>query len=398
MKKVMDAITSLEHKSCAALTVQCLADSGVVDWQTAYDLQIANAKRLGLMPDDFKVIRETLQNLGFAMQSTAVEGVRVGSALSMIGHSQVPAIVFLQLSDYQHLGGYMAAVQIADNQCTLVSPLACAADNLNKRWVNHVWIRWRDGVDRSPYPRKVVKRGANRPKRRNFPETQYFVPFQPNPCNNYIGDCVVRATAGAMNVTWEAALDALAAMREVTVNAREVYPYILERHGFIRHKPIVHNGRRLDGKAFCAEMSKIYHNGERIFAHVGRLHVAAIVPMPNGDSNNSYKVIDSWDSSARLIGEYWVLPAKATEAEKVATSTVGQKSQQSMRVGDCLNHPTFGKGVITDVALGILTIDFGANGTRRLGEDWVCKHCPTSESSEYKKTSRAAQTCGDKSK
>lgn len=72
MKNVIDAITSLEHKSCAALTVQCLANSGVVDWQTAYDLQITNAKKLGLMPDDFKVIRETLQNLGFAMQSTAV--------------------------------------------------------------------------------------------------------------------------------------------------------------------------------------------------------------------------------------------------------------------------------------------------------------------------------------
>lgn len=391
MKNVIDAITSLEHKSCAALTVQCLANSGVVDWQTAYDLQITNAKKLGLMPDDFKVIRETLQNLGFAMQSTAVEGVRADSALSMIGRTPVPAIVFLQLSDYQHLGGYMAAVQIEGDQCTLISSLP-RADSLNKRWVNHVWIRWRDGVDRSPYPRKVVKRGATSSKRRNFPETPYFVPFQPNPCKNYIGDCVVRATAGAMGISWEAALDALSAMHEVTVNAREVYPYVLEKHGFIHHNPILHNGRRLDGKTFCEEMNRTYHNGERIFAHVGRLHVAAIVPIPRSEGGNSYKIIDSWDSSARLMGEYWVLPAKVSDAEKVGTSSAAKKSKQSMHVGDWLHHPTFGKGVIAEVARGILSIDFGANGKRRLSEDWVRKHCSPNEPSENMKSHKVAQT------
>ncbi len=75
MKNNFDAVTSLEYKSCAALTIQCLADSGVTDWKTAFKQQIANAKKLGLMPDDFKVIRETLQDFGFVMQSTAVEGV-----------------------------------------------------------------------------------------------------------------------------------------------------------------------------------------------------------------------------------------------------------------------------------------------------------------------------------
>lgn len=68
-----DAIVSITHKSCAALAIQCLADSGITDWQTAFNQQITNAKNLGLMPDDFKVIRETLQNFGLVLQGTATE-------------------------------------------------------------------------------------------------------------------------------------------------------------------------------------------------------------------------------------------------------------------------------------------------------------------------------------
>lgn len=49
-----DGVTILEHKSCAALTIQCLADSGICSWNTAFDKHISNAKKLGLMPDDFR--------------------------------------------------------------------------------------------------------------------------------------------------------------------------------------------------------------------------------------------------------------------------------------------------------------------------------------------------------
>lgn len=390
MNNNIDAITSLAHKSCAALNVQCLADSGITDWQTAFNQQIANAKRLGLMPDDFKVIRETLQNFGFAMQSTAVEGIRAGAALSMIGYSSVPSVVFLQLSDYQHLGGYMAAVHMDADKCVPVSSLA-SPDNFDKRWVNHIWIRWSDGIDRSPYPRKAVNRKARDSKRRSIPETACFKPFQPNPHDNYIGDCVVRATAGAMDITWNDALDALAAMQEVTINAREVYPRILEKYGFIHHNPLVCNGHRLDGKAFCEEMSRIYHNGERIFAHVGRLHVAAIVPVHGAEGNKTYKIIDSWDSSTRLIGEYWVLPANSHESKNDVPSSLSTGNQQPLSIGVRLKHPKFGVGIITEVVTGILTIDFGENGSRRLGETWVRKHCPIIEPGEDKKHKKIAQ-------
>ena len=163
-------------------------------------------------------------------------------------------------------------------------------------------------------------------------------------------------------------------MKEVTVNAREVYPAVLEKMGFIHHCPLVRDGRHLDGQDFCEEMNKRYHNGEQIFAHVGRLHVAAIVPVSSGEKA-SYKIIDSWDSSARLIGEYWVLPAKTYKAEVAATESKSAENKKESRIGSWLNHSTFGQGVITEAVLGVLTVDFGEKGFRRLGEDWVHKHC-----------------------
>lgn len=385
-----DAIVSITHKSCAALAIQCLADSGITDWQTAFNQQISNAKKLGLMPDDFKVIRETLQNFGFVLQGTAIEGMRVSDVLSCLCKLRTAATVFLQVSDYMHLGGNMMAVQINDSKYSYVNTPS-DSNFPNMRRFSHVWIRWSDGIDRSPYPRRVVKRNAKgTPNRKLPPETQYYKPFQPNPCSNYIGDCVVRATAGAMNISWDEAIDMLSDIKEVTVNAREVYPAVLEKMGFIHHCPLVRGGRHLDGQDFCEEMNKRYHNGERIFAHVGRLHVAAIVPV-SGAGRTSYKIIDSWDSSARLIGEYWVLPAKTYKTEGTATESKGAKNKKEPRIGRWLNHPTFGEGVITEVAVGVLTVDFGEKGFRRLGEDWVHKHCFISEARMDHKCQRIAQ-------
>lgn len=369
-----DAIVSITHKSCAALTIQCLADSGVTDWQTAFNQQITNAKKLGLMPNDFKVIRETLQNFGFVLQGTAIEGMRVSDVLSRLCKLGTAATVFLQVFDYKRIGGGMMAVQINDGKYSCVNAHSDKDFPVTRR-VSHVWIRWSDGIDRSPYPRRVVKRNAKgTPNREVPPETQYYKPFQPNPCNNYICDCVVRATAGAMNISWNEAIDMLSNMKEVTVNAGEVYPAVLEKRGFIHHRPLVRGGRHLNGQDFCEKMNKLYHNGERIFAHVGRLHVAAIVPVSSG-GKTSYKIIDSWDSSTRLIGEYWVLPAKTYKTEGTAAESKSAENKTELRIGRRLNHPTFGEGVITKVALGALTVDFGEKGCRRLSEDWVHKHC-----------------------
>lgn len=64
MKIEENGIVSFDHKSCASITVQCLVDAGVTDFRTAFNMQINYAKKLGQMPDDIKVMSETLKTLG----------------------------------------------------------------------------------------------------------------------------------------------------------------------------------------------------------------------------------------------------------------------------------------------------------------------------------------------
>lgn len=367
-----NGIVSLDHKSCASITVQCLVDAGVTDWRTAFNMQIDNAKKLGQMPDDIKVIRETLKAFGFVMQGTQVEDIRVQELLSKLERLDKPALIFIQVVDYKHLGGNMVALRTNGHKYILISPTSKEENDIARYRTAHVWIRWNDGVDRSPYPRKIVRRrSSGSSHRKSYEETECYKPFQPNPCNNNIGDCVVRAVSGAMSISWSDAIDLLSSANETTVNAREVYPKILEQNGFVHHKPIIRSGRHLDGKSFCNEMHRIYHNGERIFAHVGRSHVAAIVPAHCGDGGTTYKIIDSWDSSKRAIGDYWVKSVKAPDKD-----LPGKKpARKTFHIGTQLLHPSFGIGTVTSIAPGILTVDFKANGLRRLGEAWMQEYC-----------------------
>ena len=102
-------ITDLKHKSCAALMLRCLADSGITPAETAFGRLIQNAITLGYMPDDFRVIRTTLSDLGFFMQSTRLEGIRLSEVFRALAGKMRPAHVFVQVSDYMHLGGSMLA-------------------------------------------------------------------------------------------------------------------------------------------------------------------------------------------------------------------------------------------------------------------------------------------------
>ena len=370
--EIENSIVSLDHKSCASITVQCLVDAGVTDFRTAFNMQINHAKKLGQMPDDIKVIRETLKTFGFVMQSTQVEDIRVQELLNELGRLGKPALLFIQVVDYKHLGGNMIALGTDGFKYMLINPTSQKADAIIRYRIAHVWIRWNDGVDRSPYPRRVVRRrNSGASHRRTYEETDCYKPFQPNPCNNYIGDCVVRAVSGVMDISWSDAIDLLSSANETTVNAREVYPKILEQNGFVHRKSIIRGGRHLDGRSFCNEMLKIYHNGERIFAHVGRSHVAAIIPVHCGDGDTTYKIIDSWDSSKRAIGDYWVKSIKASDEDLSAK----KPTRKTFDIGTQLLHPSFGIGTVTSIAPGILTVDFKANGLRRLGEAWTQEYC-----------------------
>ena len=357
-------LTDLRRRSCASTTVDCLAKSGICDWDSAFLRLMETAKSIGQMPDSEKTIRGLLHSFGFVMQSTYLEECSVHDTLTRLGKLGVPAVVFVQVCDRKHRGGNMVALRTDGFQFSEIRKRS-QPNYLNNRRVTHVWIRFEDGIDRSPYPRQSVNRSP-RPRKRlsEITETECYRFYQPNPQDNYIGDCVVRAIAGVMGVSWKTAIDLLAEGLETTVNAREVFVPVLIRKGFCHHEPITRSGKRLKGADFCKEMNRRYRNGERVFAFVGRNHVAAVVPM-EGNGSIVYKMVDSWDSTSRYIGEFFV--ETKPKPQKAPDMTVS--------VGVAIKHPQYGVGMITSILNGVVSVDFGENGLHRLGEDWVSKHC-----------------------
>lgn len=356
-------IVGTEHKSCASLMIQCLNDAGIADRQSAFSHHINNSKNMGLMPDDMRVIRKTMADYGFIMQGARLERVRcVEHMISKLRDVGVPTTVFIDVA-----GGYMLAFRYDGKDCHLLCTDVQSKQFMNRK-IKHIWMRWDDCIDRSPCARKTVNRQSVLKKREQIKDTEHYCYFQPNPCGNNIGDCVVRGISGVMNITWNEALERLSAVGGTTINSRDVYPRFLEREGFVHHKPMMKGGHRLSGKAFCEEMNNLYHDGERIFAHVGRNHVAAIIP----DSNDSkYKIFDSWNSSESFIGEYWVKPIE----KQKGIPEVENKDNKSFVVGDMIYHPSFKEGIVIDVTSKVVTADFGIRGIRRLGKSWVIEYC-----------------------
>lgn len=365
----MDNIGIIEakYKSCAFLAIQCLKEAGIADREDAFKHHIQNAKIMGLMPDDFKVIKITLADYGFVMQSGRLGNAYFSDVVAALGNSiNTPSTVLITIRDYTHMGGYMISLKTDGSHSFRFTCPDPMFQSIGRETVTHVWIRWDDLIDRSPFPRKAVNRHPASPKRREVKDTDSFQFFNPNPCSNLIGDCVVRAFSGSMDISWSEAMDRLAFAGETTVNAQEVYPKVLEQEGFTRHKPLTRNGRRLTGRDFCLEMDRQCRYGERIFAHCGRSHAVAIVPI-----DGHYRIIDSWDSTSHTIGDFWVKANTNPKTEAVAE----RMSCNRFAVGESLMHPSFGVGTVTSIVPRVVTIDFGANGIRRLGTDWVLKNC-----------------------
>ncbi len=138
--------------------------------------------------------------------------------------------------------------------------------------------------------------------------------------------------------------------------------------------------RLLTGKQFCEEMNHTFSNGEKIFAFVGRSHVAAILPYIDADYKVHYRITDSWDSSDRKIGEYWV----STSMENIQKTVPGsvdllQKPDMPISVGTTVTHPKYGCGNIIQIVEKsndlILEIEFSRVGTKKISKSWLDSNC-----------------------
>ena len=300
-----------QHQHCVDLMIQYMEKYGIADRRTVFCRLIENAKMLGLLPLHREVMDAVLKEFGFIRQSGRIEGANLVHTVEKLGWYDVPVTVFLCTASYQNPGGwYIAAVRQegGENRFSLAEPRPA---HLDFKKTTGVWMRWDDGQDRSPFPRRKC------PKQQSYtcrlaPAAERLEIYQPNPRGRRTGDCVVRAVSGVMELSWKGTMDLLASAGSTAVSSPDVFGPILEQKGGIRRDPILRDGRRLSGTEFCAELDRLY-NGERIFALVGRSHAVAILPTRGADGTAAYKLYDYWDSSQRPVGTFWVFPGAAPE-------------------------------------------------------------------------------------
>lgn len=184
--------------------------------------------------------------------------------------------------------------------------------NLGRRKVDELWEYFpgtdnRTRITRSPTGKKR-KKEASALENKNL-----------NPVGRSIGDCVVRALSGAYECTWHEAVDLLAETSDYTdplINSTSNINKTLKRLGFEMHAGIKSGRGFVNASQICPIFDRIYQNGERIFAYLGKHHCAAILPV-EADGKTGYKIQDSWDSTSREVIEYWVLKRQDSKEEKI---------------------------------------------------------------------------------
>lgn len=348
-------------------TVNALAIALDISWKDAVNELIKQVHALCLMPSDRKVVHAMLKANGFVLQpgrKNPYSADYVCSEMTKHCNNGEIAIMTSRTTGYY---GFSAAIKPDENGYYVCFTFK---ENLNT-YAEDVWIRWQDGLDHSPVARRKARTAAKSTRKSNLKDNEYFHRVQQNPEGNNTGDCVVRGIASFMGISWHEAVDKLfdcCNYSNVIINSSNVYYQLMKKEGCIMYKQMKYKGRPLKASAFCEEMNKKYHNNERILAHIGTSHIAAIMPIKTGDIT-SYKVEDSWDSSGRNVGVYWV------ENKKLNINKQKEAEYVEYKIGQYIQHPVFGTGYVTDIKPSILEVNFSSKGTKMLSKKWVNEHC-----------------------
>lgn len=120
-----------------------------------------------------------------------------------------------------------------------------------------------------------------------------YVYFNPNPLNNRVGDCSVRAVCKATEKDWEDAYISLCAeglMLSDMPSANYVWGMVLHRNGFTEHIVPTICPNCISVNAFCEE------HPEGTYVLATQNHVVAVV---DGD------YYDTWDSGDEIVLYYY---------------------------------------------------------------------------------------------
>lgn len=333
------------------------------EWSTVVHSLIEQAHIRGNMPMYKTCITDMLRANGF----TPIQQYYTLRDL----YEELNRSIFLERNYIIKLGGgnYCALVPDMNKGQYVLKGTVTGRTPLERRWIEEIWLYVPGTDNRTGMKRKV--------KERTMPaDGRDFSAKNMNPDGRSIGDCVIRGLSAAYDCTWHEAIDYIADATQYMDPILNITPNInatLIKLGFERHKGVKRGNKYINGKELCALLNRTYHNGETVFAYVGRSHCAAILPI-NDNGEIKYKVQDTWDSTAKGISEYWVYK-KCVEAPKCPEKT--SQPYTDYKIDGSIQHPQYGKGRIVSIfgegTNRFFEIDFETVGSKKISEAWLAK-------------------------
>lgn len=137
-------------------------------------------------------------------------------------------------------------------------------------------------------------------RQQKYPDTQTFHFHNANPKQRLTSDCVIRAISTATGMEYAEIVRMLAEWQIATgydTSDAKCYGKLLEAEGWkLQKQPRKPDGTKYTGVEYCNKMRQD-KDQRRMIAHIGGHHVVAIVDC---------KVWDTWNSTSKCIGNYWV--------------------------------------------------------------------------------------------
>lgn len=142
-------------------------------------------------------------------------------------------------------------------------------------------------------------------RQQKYPDTNTFHFYNANPKGRITTDCVIRAICTATELPYNQVVMELAELQCKTGyddGDDKLYDKYLISKGFIKHKqPRRLDGTKFTGRDFCEALQDNYEyiigKSPRIVAHIGGHHIVAI---------KDARIWDTWNSSYKCIGNYWI--------------------------------------------------------------------------------------------
>ena len=340
--------------SVAIITEQC--------WESIVKNVFEQACIRGCMPSDKTCLSDMIKGNGF---KTLCSASSIKDAL--LSNIFCPESNKYLVKVYGNIY-YALELEYDGNSCKCtIKGLNVGLSNLINRRVENIW-EYNPGIDYRTHKTKNFK-SREMPK-----DYKVFTAENKNPNGRQTGDCVVRALSTVYKCSWYEALNLMGektGFSDLCINSTENINSVLRKLDFKRHQMILRNNKQLTGKQFCEFINQRYKNGERVFAYVGRSHCAAVIPIKLSDGKSTYKISDTWDCTNRNIGEYWVCERFVFKSPKKETEN------KKANIGDEINHPVFGTGVISNISgktERILLIEFDNHEKRSISEKWLLKN------------------------